>query len=424
MIKRVIIFLILLSTIFISENLFSKSYPAKPINLKAVQEDYKVRLTWEIEKMDETIQYFEVYRGESDKNLVYLGKTYNKDQMYYLDYSIFLDKTYFYMVKSVDKDGKYSEPSNIVSIKIVDDKPPELRIIKPEQNNYYTNDENLYILIGVRDNMSGLKNLLVNGVKINQCGCSTFDANYKLKEGKNEFIITAEDNRGNISNYTLTVFLDKTPPKLNVKVPLETYEENLKVIGKIIDEGIGVKYASLNNIELKLNKDGNFETYILLKEGENELKFKLIDKLDNEKEEIYKVTYIKRKILKLQIGSKTMYVNDLPQEIDVSPIIIEGRTYLPIRYVVEPLGAEVNWDSNERKVTISLKEKVIELWIGKNKGRVNGIETPIDPNNPKVVPLIIQGRTMLPIRFVAENLGCKVDWDPNTKTITITYPSS
>lgn len=423
MIKRVIIFLILLSTIFIGENLFSKSYPAKPINVKAIQEDYKVRITWEIEKQDETIQYFEVYRGENDKNLVYIGKTYNKDQMYFLDYSIFLDKTYFYMVKSVDKDGKYSEPSNIVSIKIIDDKPPELRIVKPEQNNFYTNDENLYILIGVRDNMSGLKDLLVNGVKINQCGCSSFDANYKLKEGKNEFIISAEDNRGNISTYNLIVFLDKTPPKLNVKLPLETYDENLKVVGKIYDEGVGVRNASINNIELKLDNLGNFETYVLLKEGDNELRFKVVDKLDNEKEQVYKVTYIKRKILKLQIGSKTMYTNNSSQTIDVSPIIIEGRTYLPIRYVAEPLGAEINWDPNEKKVTISLKEKVIELWINKNKGRVNGLETPIDPNNPKVVPLIIQGRTMLPIRFVAENLGCKVDWDPNSKLITITYPS-
>lgn len=51
-----------------------------------------------------------------------------------------------------------------------------------------------------------------------------------------------------------------------------------------------------------VDKNGNFETYLLLKEGENELKFRLIDKLDNEKEETYKVNYIKRTVLKLQIG--------------------------------------------------------------------------------------------------------------------------
>lgn len=127
-------------------------------------------------------------------------------------------------------------------------------------------------------------------------------------------------------------------------------------------------------------------------------------------------------VIKLQIGNTTMYVNGTPQQIDVAPQIVEGRTLLPIRYIVEPLGATVNWDGGEKKVTISLENTVIELWIGKNIARVNGNYKFIDPNNPKVVPLIISGRTMLPVRFIAENLGCQVDWDSITKTITITYP--
>ncbi len=420
--KKLIIVLLTLIFMLTGNITISKNLPLKPINLKAVQEDYKVRLTWELEKNDDTIQYFEVYRGENEKKLDYIGRTYNNDQMYYLDYSIYLDKTYFYMVKSVDNNGIYSEPSNIVKITIVDEKPPELKIIEPSQNNYFTNNEKFYLLIGVRDNMSGLKNLLVNGEKINQCGCSTFDKNYTLKEGKNEFLIVAEDNKGNKSSLTITVYLDKTPPKLILNLPIETYEENLRVVGKIIDEGIGVKNASLNNLELIFDQNGNFETYVFLKEGENELKFILLDKIDNKREEIYKVAYIKRKILKFQIGNKTMFVNDSPQEIDAPPVIIEGRTILPIRWVAEPLGAIVSWDGKEKKVTISLKENLIELWIGNRIARVNGIDSQIDPNNPKVVPIILNGRTMLPLRFVAENLGCKVDWDGRTKTVTITYP--
>ncbi len=422
MIKKLTIILLILIFLFMLDITFSKNLPQKPVNLKASQEDYKVRLTWELERNDVTIQYFEVYRGDSDKNLLSIGRTYNKDQLYFLDYSILLDKTYYYMVKSVDKDGVYSEPSNIVKITIVDDKPPELRIIEPNQNNYYTKDENLYLLIGVRDNMSGLKNLLVNGVKINQCGCSTFSENYTLVEGKNEFLIVAEDNKGNKSSLTLTIYLDKTPPKLIINLPTTTFDENLRISGKIIDEGIGVKNGILNNIELSLDKNGNFETYVLLKEGENELKFILSDKLDNQKEFIYRIKYIKRKILKLQIGNKTMYVNDNPQTIDVPPQIFEGRTYLPIRWILEPLGAELYWNQVEKKVTISFKEILIELWIGNNIASVNGIDKQIDPNNPKVVPMIIQGRTMLPVRFVAENLGCDVQWDGGDKTITIIYP--
>ena len=127
-------------------------------------------------------------------------------------------------------------------------------------------------------------------------------------------------------------------------------------------------------------------------------------------------------VLKLKIGSKIMYVNDTPLEMDVSPIIREGRTLLPIRYIAEPLGAEVGWDGTEKKVTVSLDDIFIELWIGRSTARVNGVEKPIDPNNPKVKPIIVPpGRTMLPVRFVAENLGCKVDWEGETRTVIITY---
>jgi len=419
--KKIIILITLIISILTINNLYSLNLLEKPINLIATQVDYKVRLTWQLSKTDDNISGFEVFRGESEKNLNSIGRTF-KDQLYFLDYNIYLDKTYYYMVKSYDKDGNYSEPSNLISIKIIDNKPPELQIIEPTDNNYYTKDEKLTLLIGVKDNMSGLNSLLVNGVKINKCGCSTFTADYTLVEGKNEFLIEAEDYKGNKSSLTLIVFLDKTPPKLNVNLPVNSYDENLKVKGKIIDDGVGLKIGYLNNIELMVDKNGNFETYLLLKEGENELKFKLIDKLNNEKEEIYKVKYIKRTILKLQIGNKIIYINDTPKEIDVSPIIVEGRTLIPIRWVAEPLGAEVGWDGNEKKVTVTLKDTKIELWIGKSIARVNGVDTPIDPDNPKVVPIIKDGRTMLPVRFVVENLGCKVDWDQDTKTVTITYP--
>ena len=108
---------------------------------------------------------------------------------------------------------------------------------------------------------------------------------------------------------------------------------------------------------------------------------------------------------------------------DVAPIIREGRTLLPIRYVAEALGAEVGWNGKEQKVTITFKGTTIELWIGKNTARVNGEYKLIDPTNPNVRPIVIPpGRTMLPIRFIAENLGCKVDWDPKLREVKITYP--
>ncbi|MGI6751130.1 MAG: copper amine oxidase N-terminal domain-containing protein [Anaerovoracaceae bacterium] len=104
---------------------------------------------------------------------------------------------------------------------------------------------------------------------------------------------------------------------------------------------------------------------------------------------------------------------------DVSPTIVESRTLLPIRYAAEPLGADVDWDPKEKKATVSLENTVIELWIGDSKSLVNGKMVPIDPDNSNVKPIIIKGRTMLPLRFVAETLGCDVQWDPVDKRVAI-----
>lgn len=127
-------------------------------------------------------------------------------------------------------------------------------------------------------------------------------------------------------------------------------------------------------------------------------------------------------ILRFYIGKIIYYLNDEMKSMDVAPMILEGRTLLPIRYVAEALGANVGWDAKEQKVTINFRETVIELWIGKSIATVNGEKRFIDPINSNVKPITIPpGRTMLPIRFIAENLGCQVDWNSNLKEVKITY---
>ena len=124
--------------------------------------------------------------------------------------------------------------------------------------------------------------------------------------------------------------------------------------------------------------------------------------------------------------------NDDMTEMDSKPTILQDRTYLPARYVCEPLGGQVFWDGDERKVTCKLvapdnaetedyKENIVELWIGKSTAKVNGVEVQIDPDNPDVVPTIINDRTMVPMRFLAESLGCSVKWIADTKEIILTY---
>ena len=129
---------------------------------------------------------------------------------------------------------------------------------------------------------------------------------------------------------------------------------------------------------------------------------------------------ITQTVIILKIGDTNFTVNGETRSLDSPPVIKNSRTLLPIRAVVEALGGTVGWDANDKKVTVSLGSTTLELWIGKSIAKVNGIDTPIDSANSKVVPEIINSRTMLPLRFVTENLGCDVNWDQNTKTITIT----
>jgi len=75
-----------------------------------------------------------------------------------------------------------------------------------------------------------------------------------------------------------------------------------------------------------------------------------------------------------------------------------------------------------KKITIKLGSKVVELWIGKLEAKVNGKTVKLD-----VPPMIKKGRTFVPIRFVSEALGAKVDWNPKdlrygAGAVTVIYP--
>lgn len=120
------------------------------------------------------------------------------------------------------------------------------------------------------------------------------------------------------------------------------------------------------------------------------------------------------------IDSNTYTANGELIQMDVSPQIIEGRTMLPIKYAATPLGADILWDGVARKVTVSLGEIKMELWIGQNSAIVNGKTVLIDAENPNVKPLIVKDRTMLPLRFITENLGCEINWEAATRKVTIT----
>ncbi|MHB8070418.1 MAG: stalk domain-containing protein [Candidatus Cryosericum sp.] len=125
-------------------------------------------------------------------------------------------------------------------------------------------------------------------------------------------------------------------------------------------------------------------------------------------------------VIQLKIGNATMYVNGKPVALGTAPIIMNSRTFLPVRAVVEAAGGSVAWDASTQKVTIARKGKTLELWIGKNVASLDGQSVTID-SDTRVVPLIKGGTTLLPLRFVAETLSLDVEWDAKSQTTTILY---
>ena len=99
---------------------------------------------------------------------------------------------------------------------------------------------------------------------------------------------------------------------------------------------------------------------------------------------------------------------------DAAPFIEKDRTFVPIRFIGEALNYKVDWNKDKKLVTIKNNDRQILMTIG---------DTNITVNNEKikndVAPLIRKDRTYVPLRFVAENMNLKVNWDGKEKKVII-----
>lgn len=130
-------------------------------------------------------------------------------------------------------------------------------------------------------------------------------------------------------------------------------------------------------------------------------------------------------IIQMRINQPQLQINgeifNLDQDPKVVPIIKDNRTFLPIRIIIETWQGNIEWNNTLKQVTISVDKNNIILTIQKSEALVNGKIRNIDENK-QVVPFIFNGRTMLPLRFIAENLQSQVEWDAKTQQITLIYP--
>jgi hypothetical protein len=155
----------------------------------------------------------------------------------------------------------------------------------------------------------------------------------------------------------------------------------------------------------------------LMKDTQDEIKATIRSTYTSE--ELNNIEQLSEKIKEENKGITVMPVDSIVAKgkvikFDIPPVIKDGRTLIPVRALSEAFGATVAWDPVEQKVTISKGTTQIVLNLNSNTAYVNGTEVAID-----VAPTTLSNRTIVPLRFITETLGLKVDWDEETDTVEI-----
>lgn len=134
----------------------------------------------------------------------------------------------------------------------------------------------------------------------------------------------------------------------------------------------------------------------------------------------YNYIRVSDKYIVMQIDNPIMNANGEAKAIDIgigtTPVIVDGRTLVPIRAIIEEIGGRVEWQESTSTVILTYNDDEIKLTIGSNLAYKNDVSKTLD-----VAPQVMNGRTMLPIRFVVENFGFIVDWHNDEQQVTILY---
>jgi len=243
-------------------------------------------------------------------------------------------------------------------------------------------------------------------------------------EGKHILYYYAEDEYKNKEDVHSKQFLvDTHKPNLTITSPgsseLTFYNPNIVISGTIdTDAHLAVK---VNNTpaNVSVDSEGKFNfSYNFPKNGDYVFKLVAEDAAGNSTVSTISVTYISQKRIMLKVGFNEAYVNDKKIILDAKPFILNKRTMVPIRFISESLGADVEWDRIFKIVTITMPSgDRVRLQVGNNVADVKDKAVFLD-----APPVIRNNRTFVPIRFIAEAFGAEVDWDPEFMIVRITYP--
>jgi|GEM_PF-371996 len=340
--------------------------------------------------------------------------------------------------------------------------PPAMKVLQPPSNAPVITNNPVYkfkverqpiemLTEGDSDKYQVTDSIFVNGIQLCEGEIFEtakreeikfeFESDIKLVEGSNKIKVHAQDQACNVVDEEYEIILDTKSPKIDVITPKPG--DNIKP-----GEVIPIQIQTEDSASVYVNGDfasklkdvegglAIFEYNFEIIKGVNEAKIDVTDIAGNNS--TYKLIINGKEpstVITLTLSKLDFEVNGEKMLLKVAPTSstpplpkdLAGNTFMTITEVAAALNVKVDWDGKEKKVTLTQPlqtggTRKIELWIGKKQAKIDGKDVWIDSKH-KLYPAIVTGKTMLPLRFVGEALGAKIDYENATKKITITYPA-
>ncbi|MHB8107522.1 MAG: stalk domain-containing protein [Candidatus Cryosericum sp.] len=228
-----------------------------------------------------------------------------------------------------------------------------------------------------------------------------------------------------LSTVVSAAALDDIPPVITLKSPSTnpwtSSDAACSLSFGVADAETGVASVTVDGSTTGLSQYyGTYTKSLTLEPGWRQVLIVARDTVGNATQVPVRIRYIRTTVVQIHPAVPFMSAYISPGYRPVSVKTVRSRTFVPVRDLAEALGAQVSWDAGARKATLTRGTTTVVLWIGNPTALVNGVHTPIDAKDTKVIPFIEGGKTYMPVNFVASSFGAAVSYDATTRIVTVT----
>jgi len=307
------------------------------------------------------------------------------------------------------KKDSYASGKNLIDIGAVSGKND---LIQLEQIPTRTNQAQ-YVIKGKVS--SDVIALTINKTNVNVQKDGSFQFTITLKEGMNTVVLEMEDQAHRTTRKMISIELKTRGPALILDNSV--LDHKWVAVDSVIISGKTEADAKVRVNNLPANQIGtDWSAEVAVTTGKNTIEVFATDELGNVSKESIQLYVYKKQRVEFFIGSKEARVNDTVVLLEEAPFISQNRTYVPLRVVSELLGAELTWNPDTRGITIRKGNQTIDMIVGSTKAVVNNQIVELD-----APPVLRNGRTSVPVRFVSEYLQGSVQWNERIKMILIEF---